>query len=58
MNPQREAMIHIFFGERAASKISDIPKGYFVNAIGSAGIVGSGTMGGGIAMNLQMQEFQ
>ena len=26
MNPQREAMIHIFFGERAASKISDIPK--------------------------------
>ena len=26
INPQREAMIHIFFGERAASKISDIPK--------------------------------
>ena len=24
--PQREAMIHIFFGERAASKISDVPK--------------------------------
>ena len=25
MHPQREAMIHIFFGERAASKISDVP---------------------------------
>jgi 3-hydroxyacyl-CoA dehydrogenase len=51
MNPQREAMIHIFFGERAASKISDIPKDTPLLPIGSAGIVGSGTMGGGIAMN-------
>ena len=52
MNPQREAMIHIFFGERAASKISDIPKDTSLMQIDSAGIVGSGTMGGGIAMNL------
>ncbi len=51
INPQREAMIHIFFGERAASKISDIPKETPLLSIGSAGIVGSGTMGGGIAMN-------
>ena len=51
MNPQREAMIHIFFGERAASKISDIPKETPLLPIGSAGIIGSGTMGGGIAMN-------
>ena len=51
MNPQREAMIHIFFGERAASKISDIPKETPLLPIGSAGVVGSGTMGGGIAMN-------
>ena len=51
MNPQREAMIHIFFGERAASKISDVPKDTPLLPIGSAGIVGSGTMGGGIAMN-------
>jgi 3-hydroxyacyl-CoA dehydrogenase len=51
MNPQREAMIHIFFGERAASKISDIPKDTPLLPISSAGIVGSGTMGGGIAMN-------
>ena len=51
MNPQREAMIHIFFGERAASKISDIPKETSLLPIESAGVVGSGTMGGGIAMN-------
>jgi len=51
MNPQREAMIHIFFGERAATKISDIPKDTNLISINKAGIIGSGTMGGGIAMN-------
>jgi len=51
LNPQREAMIHIFFGERAASKINDVPKDTPVFQIQNAGVVGSGTMGGGIAMN-------
>ena len=50
LHPQREAMIHIFFGERAASKISDVPKDTPVKEIKKAGIIGSGTMGGGIAM--------
>ena len=50
LHPQREAMIHIFFGERAASKISDVPKDTTVKEIKKAGIIGSGTMGGGIAM--------
>ena len=50
MHPQREAMIHIFFGERAASKISDVHKETKVMDIKKAGIIGSGTMGGGIAM--------
>ena len=50
MHPQREAMIHIFFGERAASKISDVPKDTKIMDIKKAGIIGSGTMGGGIAM--------
>jgi 3-hydroxyacyl-CoA dehydrogenase len=50
LHPQREAMIHIFFGERAASKISDVPKNTKVKDIKKAGIIGSGTMGGGIAM--------
>ena len=43
-------MIHIFFGERAASKISDVPKDTKIMDINKAGIIGSGTMGGGIAM--------
>ncbi len=50
LHPQREAMIHIFFGERAASKIADVPKDTPVKEIKKAGIIGSGTMGGGIAM--------
>ena len=50
LHPQREAMIHIFFGERAASKISDVPKETKTIDIKKAGIIGSGTMGGGIAM--------
>ena len=50
MHPQREAMIHIFFGERAASKISDVPKDTKIMDIKKVGIIGSGTMGGGIAM--------
>ena len=50
LHPQREAMIHIFFGERAASKISDVPKDTPTKDIKKAGIIGSGTMGGGIAM--------
>ena len=50
IHPQREAMIHIFFGERAASKISDVPKETPIKDIKKAGIIGSGTMGGGIAM--------
>ena len=51
LHPQREAMIHIFFGERTAGKILDVPKDTKTQKIGSAGVVGSGTMGGGIAMN-------
>ena len=50
LHPQREAMIHIFFGERAASKIADVPKDTQIKDIKKAGIIGSGTMGGGIAM--------
>ena len=51
LHPQREAMIHIFFGERTAGKILDVPKDTETQKIVSAGVVGSGTMGGGIAMN-------
>jgi 3-hydroxyacyl-CoA dehydrogenase len=50
LHPQREAMIHIFFGERSASKISDMPKDTPIMDVKKAGIIGSGTMGGGIGM--------
>ncbi len=49
-SPQSAALIHIFFGERAVSKVPDIPKDTPVKEIKSAGIIGAGTMGGGIAM--------
>ncbi len=50
VHPQRTAMIHIFFGTRAAAKIADVPKDTPIRKIQKAGVIGSGTMGGGIAM--------
>jgi 3-hydroxyacyl-CoA dehydrogenase len=49
-HPQREALIHVFFSEREVAKIPDVPKDTPVKEIASAGVVGCGTMGGGIAM--------
>lgn len=47
---QSKALIHVFFSERAAAKIPDIPKEAPVAQVRKAAIVGAGTMGGGIAM--------
>jgi len=49
---QSKALIHVFFGEREVSKIPNIPKETPVLPINSTAVVGSGTMGGGIAMVL------
>lgn len=49
-HPQREALIHMFFAEREVAKIPDVPKDTPVKTIASAGVVGCGTMGGGITM--------
>ena len=49
---QCKALIHAFFAERAVAKIPDIPKDTAVYTIRSAGVIGAGTMGGGIAMAL------
>jgi 3-hydroxyacyl-CoA dehydrogenase len=49
---QSKALIHVFFGEREVSKIPDVPKETPVIPVNSAAVVGSGTMGGGIAMVL------
>src|SRR5712675_3290957 len=47
---QSKALIHAFFGEREVAKIPDIPKETPTLNVKSVGIIGAGTMGGGIAM--------
>ncbi len=47
---QSKALIHVFFGEREVAKIPDIPKETPVLPVNRVAVVGSGTMGGGIAM--------
>ena len=49
--PESKALRHSFFGERAASKIPDVPDDTPTRPIRSAAVIGAGTMGGGIAMN-------
>lgn len=48
---QAKAQQYFFFAERQANKIPDVPKDTPLIDIKTAGIVGAGTMGGGIAMN-------
>ncbi|MFP4891347.1 3-hydroxyacyl-CoA dehydrogenase NAD-binding domain-containing protein [Paraburkholderia sp. EG304] len=49
--PESHALRHAFFGERAASKIPDVPSDTPVRDINQVAVIGAGTMGGGIAMN-------
>ena len=48
---QSKAMRHYFFAERAANKIDDVPADTPLIDVKKVGIIGAGTMGGGIAMN-------
>ncbi|WP_339769617.1 3-hydroxyacyl-CoA dehydrogenase NAD-binding domain-containing protein [uncultured Paraglaciecola sp.] len=48
---EARAQQHFFFAERAASHVSDYDKSTPVRDIKKVGIIGAGTMGGGIAMN-------
>ena len=48
---QSKAMRHYFFAERAANKIDDVPADTPLIPIEKVGVIGAGTMGGGIAMN-------
>ena len=48
---ESKALRHFFFGERAASKIPDMPADVVPRPVKSAAVIGAGTMGGGIAMN-------
>ncbi len=48
---QSKAQRYVFFSERQAAKIPDIGGAEPGRSIGSVGVIGAGTMGGGIAMN-------
>jgi 3-hydroxyacyl-CoA dehydrogenase len=51
MTAESRSLRHLFLGERAASKIPDVPSDTPQREINSVAIIGAGTMGGGIAMN-------
>ncbi len=51
MGVQSAAQRHIFFAERQASKIDDVPADTRLREIKRVGVIGAGTMGGGISMN-------
>ncbi len=50
-SPQSRAQRHLFFAERAATKIPGVDPKTPLRTINKVAIIGSGTMGGGIAMN-------
>ncbi|SDQ35591.1 3-hydroxyacyl-CoA dehydrogenase NAD-binding domain-containing protein [Pseudoxanthomonas sp. CF125] len=48
---ESKALRHGFFGERAAGKIADIGPEVALREVKQVGVIGAGTMGGGITMN-------
>jgi 3-hydroxyacyl-CoA dehydrogenase len=50
-SPQRAALTHVFFAEREARRIPGIGPEVKPRPIGSAAVIGAGTMGTGIAMS-------
>jgi len=46
-----EAQRYYFFAERQANKIPDVPKDTEIIPVTKVGMIGAGTMGGGISMN-------
>jgi 3-hydroxyacyl-CoA dehydrogenase len=51
MGTQSAAQRHLFFAERQAAKVDGIPADIQLRPIKSVGVIGAGTMGGGISMN-------
>jgi 3-hydroxyacyl-CoA dehydrogenase len=51
ISTESKALRHLFFAEREAAKVPDIPKDTPTLDIRRAAVVGAGTMGGGIAMS-------
>jgi 3-hydroxyacyl-CoA dehydrogenase len=50
-SPESRALRHVFAAERAATRIEGLPKDTPLRTVGSVGVIGAGTMGGGITMN-------
>ena len=50
-SPQSAALRHVFFAEREAGRVPGLDKATQVLPVNAVGIIGAGTMGGGIAMN-------
>jgi 3-hydroxyacyl-CoA dehydrogenase len=50
LSPESMALRHVFQAERAASHILDVPNDTLARAIRKIGVIGAGTMGGGISM--------
>jgi 3-hydroxyacyl-CoA dehydrogenase len=48
---QSAAQRYVFFAERKVGKIPDVPEDTQALPVRTAGVIGAGTMGGGIAMN-------
>jgi 3-hydroxyacyl-CoA dehydrogenase len=48
--PEAKGAIHVFFAEREARKIDGLPPDAVARPIAKAGVIGAGTMGGGIAI--------
>jgi 3-hydroxyacyl-CoA dehydrogenase len=51
MSDESRALRHIFFAERAASKIAGVPEDTKLREIKKVGVIGAGTMGSGISVN-------
>ena len=51
VSSQSKAQRHVFFAERQAAKVADIGDDVAALPIQKVGVIGAGTMGGGIAMN-------
>ncbi len=49
--PQSQAQRYVFFAERKVWKIADVPDDTPTLPINKVGVIGAGTMGGGISMN-------
>ncbi len=50
-DPQAKALQHVFFAERLANKVPGLSRDIELKSVKSVGIIGAGTMGGGIGMS-------